>query len=77
MTEQWHGALSREAKRAAAQRKYNAEKEYAVRILTHYLKTATERGGGQWDSDNDAEVAGVVDLLATMMDLIRNWGVTP
>ena len=35
----------------------------AARLLKHYLRTAWRAAGLKWDSDNDAEVDGLVDDL--------------
>jgi hypothetical protein len=37
--------------------------DYARRVLTHYLRTAFEAAGLEWDSDNTAEVHAIVDSL--------------
>lgn len=35
----------------------------AVSTLSHYLRTAFEAAGLRWDSDNQAEVEGIVDSI--------------
>ena len=65
-----------EEKAIQEQRQYDSNKEYVLRILTHYLRMATERSGGQWDLDNDAEVAGMIESLVVMMERIREGKVT-
>lgn len=42
-----------------------SDKQTATRLLTHYLRLSAQRAGVQWDSDNDAEVASIVDALIT------------
>lgn len=40
-----------------------SDKQTATRLLTHYLRLSAQRAGVQWDSDNDAEVASIVDAM--------------
>lgn len=35
----------------------------AKRVLNHYIRKAWEASGLRWDSDNEAEVDGIVDDL--------------
>ena len=42
-----------------------SDRQTATRLLTHYLRLSAQRAGVQWDSDNDAEVAAIVDALIT------------
>lgn len=37
----------------------------AKRLLNYYIRKAWEAGGLHWDSDNEAEVEGIVDDLVT------------
>lgn len=35
----------------------------AKRLLSHYLRQASQASGVRWDSDNDAEVGEIVDAI--------------
>lgn len=41
----------------------DAARKSAQQTLTHYLRTAFEAAGLRWDSDNQAEVEGIVDSI--------------
>lgn len=38
-------------------------RENAKKLLCHYFKLVFERSGLKWDSDNEAEVREIVDLM--------------
>ena len=40
----------------------------ACEMLSHYLRTAWEAAGLQWDADNDAEVADLVKAILIAAD---------
>lgn len=37
------------------------KREYAKKVLVHYIKHAWEAAGKRWDNDNRVEVEGIVD----------------
>ena len=43
--------------------------ENAKKILCYYMRKAWEASGLKWDSDNDAEAAGIIDDI---VDGIKN-----
>lgn len=45
-----------------------AARAKATQLLTHYLATVWQRAGLRWDSDNQAEVTEIVDLIFDAID---------
>ena len=45
---------------------YNSDK--AKELLRHYFRVIARDAGVNWDSDNDAEVGGVVDYIMRAVD---------
>lgn len=50
-----------------SQMRYENARGMAKRLLQHYVGMAFYLNGLKWDSDNDAEVAGIVDNIETMI----------
>jgi hypothetical protein len=42
-------------------------REVAENLLVHYMRTIGKAADVRWDSDNDAEVAAIVDAIAGMV----------
>lgn len=44
-------------------RQKELDKELAIKLLTHYLRTAWLQTGLKWNEDNDAEIETIIDCL--------------
>jgi hypothetical protein len=53
---------------------YDGKKGSAASTLTHYFKTVFKAGNLQWNEDNDAEVASIIDTIvaAVVEELAAN-----
>jgi len=51
---------------------YYLHERTAVRLLTHYLRQASQKAGLVWDGDNNAEIAEIVDeIILAVFDRMK------